>query len=193
MEDENSKIFLCYSMEYTINDYNEDLEKGNKDRIAEFFYNRFNERYIEPFEENEKKNGFSMMAVACLMIEALECFDQGLKETPRKKGKQFFENFFFRCDDLADFRGLGFYKHIRCGILHQAETTGGWKISRRGEIPLLNKSTKTINATKFLEQLKKYLINYRKKLEKEGFNGPIWLKFKKKMNTIIKNCQVKNK
>lgn len=188
-------------MKYTIADYEKDKKEGNRKRMAEFIYERFNERYIEPFDAiiyKKKKNGFSLMAISCLMIEALETFWQGLKDSREKengkniKGGDFFEAFFSHCNELREFGGFGnkFYKYIRCGILHQAETTGGWKISRKKEVPLLDKATRTINANEFFNQLKKYLKSYRTKLETQELNSDIWVKFNKKMEAIISNCVV---
>ncbi len=193
MEEVNSKILLCFNQEYSIADYNKDFKQGNKKRIARFISDRFQERYIEPFKKNKSKNGFSMMAVACLMIEALESFYQGFKDT-KNKSKECFKTFFEHCEELKEFRGLeeDFYYHIRCGILHQAETREGWKISRKKEFPLLDKKARTINATKFLNQLENYLIGYSKKLEKSDFTDDIWKKFEIKMDAIIKNCQAKS-
>lgn len=194
-------IILCKKMnDYTISDYIKDCKQGNKERMAKFIYERFNERYIEPFEaicDKKKKNGFSLMAISCLMIEALETFYQGLEDSRKDKnsndiyGGDFFEAFFSHCDELTEFKGMGikFYKNIRCGILHQAETKGGWKISRKGRDPLLNNNRKTINATKFFNQLKKYLETYRKELEKQELYNSIWINFKEKMEAIIANCQ----
>ncbi len=189
MEDVNSKTLLCYKKKYSIADYNNDLRQGSKKRIAQFLVDRFEERYIEPFKKNKNKNGFSMMAVACLMIEALESFYQGYENT-KNKSKDCFITFFEHCDELKEFRGMeeDFYFHIRCGILHQAETRNGWKIRRRG--PLLKKETRTINATEFLNQLEKYLISYSEKLENSDNTADIWKKFEKKMAAIIENCQV---
>lgn len=193
MEEVNSKILLCFNKEYSIADYNKDFRQGNKKRIARFIFDRFEERYIKPFKKNKKKNGFSIMAVACLMIEALESFYQGFEDT-KNKSKDCFKTFFEHCDELKEFRGLeeDFYNHIRCGILHQAETRDGWKISRKKEFPLLNEKIRTINATKFLNQLEKYLIDYSEKLEKSDFTDEIWKKFEIKMAAIIKNCQTKS-
>ena len=36
-----------------------------------------------------------------------------------------FRLFFDAVDSFKAFRGRDLYKHVRCGILHQAETTGG--------------------------------------------------------------------
>lgn len=195
MKDETLKIILCQTMNnYTIADYNNDCEQGNKKRMADFIYKRFNERYIEPFEAIEdktKKNGFSLMAIACLMIEALESFWQGLGDT-KNISKKIFMDFFSHCLELKDFNGLEeqFYKNIRCGILHQAETRAGWKISREKNIPLLDKERRIINANRFHTKLKYYLERYKKELETQDLSSSIWKNFKKKMKTVIKNCQM---
>ena len=70
--------------------------------------------------------------------------------------------------------------------LHQAETTGGWKISRKG--PLLDRTIKTINASRFQRELIKSLNSYRSTLESEPFTSPTWNAFKKKMEAICNNC-----
>lgn len=201
MTDNASSIVLCKKLNnYTIAHYIEDCKNGNKRKMADFIFERFNERYIEPFEaikDKKKRNGFCLMAISCLMIEALETFYQGLKDSRKDKnnkkidGGAFFEAFFSHCKELTEFKGRGliFYKNIRCGILHQAETKGGWKISRMGKDPLLNINGKTINATKFFNQLKKYLESYRKDLETQDLNNSIWINFKEKMEAIINNCQ----
>ena len=86
------------------------------------------------------------------MIGALESFSQGVPDTTGAGGAAF-QSFFDREDGLKVFRAhaKGFYKHVRCGILHQAETTGGWKITRKG--PLLDEATRTVNATRFQREL----------------------------------------
>ncbi len=196
MKDDVLTTILCKSKGedgYTIADFKEDMKNGDKESLADFIYKRFSERYILPFEsiaDTKKKNGFSIMAVACLMIEALESFYQGLEDT-KKISKDCFKSFFSHCEELKAFKGLefDFYKNVRCGILHQAETRSGWKIRRLGE--LLEKNSKTINATEFLKQLKKYLIRYSKELKMHDLKDDIWLKFKKKMDAIIGNCYPK--
>jgi len=163
--------------------------------MAEFIKNRFSERYIEPFkaigDKKKYKNGFSLMAISCLMIEALESFWQGLEDTKRKS-REIFIDFFCHCDELKDFRGIGdqFYSNIRCGILHQAETRGGWKISREIGVPLLDKEKRIINANIFHGKLEEYLKRYQTELETQDLNSLLWKNFKKKMDAIIKNCQM---
>ena len=186
---------LWYKENYKVTEYDDDCNQENVERLADFIYGRFYERYLQPFEKMnlDIKNGFSIMAIACLMIETLENFWRGSKETPRGRGNEYFESFFSRCSHsnnyLSVFQGLKFYKYIRCGILHQAETKGGWKVRRDG--PLLKEETKTINATKFLGQLNEYLKWYREELKKRDFKtDEIWKNFRKKMKAIKKNCGI---
>jgi hypothetical protein len=114
----------------TVADYKTWRAEGEpgKAKIAEFFRERVRERYIEPVMvlNGEEKNGFSIMAQSCLLMEAYETFRQGWPSSDKKSASAFC--FFFDREDLfRDFRGHAqqFYKNVRCGILHQGETTGG--------------------------------------------------------------------
>jgi hypothetical protein len=124
------------------------------------------------------------------MIETLASFWKGRPETPRGDGKKTFHWFFEQSQNaaLADFKAHGgaFYEHVRCGILHQGETTGGWKIRRDGE--LFDSAETTINATKFHNALAHCLDAYCKALEADTWDGPVWLAFKCKMNAACQNC-----
>lgn len=104
------------------------------------------ERYIVPFDDKRRKNGFIMMASACLMIESLESFWKGWKKSPNSALAfcQFFERHpsFDAIRDLSD----EFYTHVRCGIMHQGKTTGGWHV-RRDLAQLFDRETRTIDAT----------------------------------------------
>lgn len=178
----------------TVGDYETLLKDKNKSEIATMIYHRFHERYIKPFSYTSNKykkfykNGFAMMASGCLLIEALESFCNGW-ETTKDTGDNTFNSFFQRTTSLKVFRNMKFYTHIRCGILHQAETTGGYKISRTG--PLFDNKNRVINATEFLRELKGHLDNYRDELNKSEWDSEIWDNFRRKMRTINKNCEKK--
>jgi len=193
--DENGKFFTV-----TIKNYKNMLEQKNKEKIADFIYNRLYSRYIKPFEyQDEKKdnrktyqihykNGFSMMASYCLLIETLQSFKNGWGDSDRKSG-QAFKEFFKDNEDFSTLKNKGkeIYSHVRCGILHQGETTGGWKIRRDGDE--LEKD-KTINAVMFGKALEKALEDYRGKLQTEEWDSEIWDNFRTKMRKIIQNCTV---
>ena len=188
MKGKRTECFLSSST--TVDKYRE-MEK-NKDvkGIVEFAKERFEERYITPFKQNPKKNGFIMMASACLMIEALQSFWQGWRKSPNTALA--FCQFFERNPRFDTIRGLSqeFYSHIRCGIMHQGETTGGWHIRRDLE-KLYEESTKTIDATVFLREMKEALGDYCSTLQSESWDSEVWRKFRKKMKDVCNNTEPK--
>ena len=178
----------------TVADYKTWLAEAEpgKAKIAEFFRERVRERYIEPVMvlNAEEKNGFSIMAQSCLLIETYETFRQGWPSSDKKSGPAFC--FFFDREDLfRDFRGHAqqFYKNVRCGILHQGETTGGWHITRENGEPLFDANTHTIHATKFHALMAKVIDKYRDELKAKPLTDEIWIRFMTKMNATVTNCE----
>ncbi len=179
----------------TIADYNNFIKNKNKEKIADFIYNRLHSRYIKPFEykddkniyQTQYKNGFSMMASYCLLVETLQSFKNGWGDSDRKSG-QAFKEFFQDNEDFSTLKNKGkeIYSHVRCGILHQGETTGGWKIRRDGDKLEENNA---INVFKFGKALEKSLENYKKKLKSEEWDSEMWDNFRTKMRKIIQNCE----
>ena len=165
---ENTKL----SSSFSIKQYR--TCKASKDtiQISNLISERFKERYIEPFNDNKAKHGFSMMAISCLMIEALYSFKKGWKtSTGSGSGNDVFKDFFATSNYLNEFKNITFYSDIRCGLLHQAETYNCWKILRKGK--LLNITDKTINATKFLEAINKELEDYIDRLKSEPYSSEL--------------------
>jgi hypothetical protein len=155
--------------------------------IADFVVERFTERYLDPIEvDPARKNGFTIMAVSCLMVESLESFRRGWKDT-HHKSQEAFSSFFSHWDQFAEFRPVAkeFYQHVRCGILHQAETTGGWRIVRTGPIRKQN----VINATKFSGSLRSVLDTYSSSLRSENWESDIWKAFRNKMDAVCLNTK----
>ena len=66
---------------FTVRDYKDALMARDKNKIADAIHLRFEERYIR---WTKIVHGFTMMAISCLMIEALESFRYGWPDT---KGK----------------------------------------------------------------------------------------------------------
>lgn len=161
----------------------------DRDAIATMICNRFTERYIAPVSI-QGTHGFTIMAVSCLMIEALETFRQGWKNSERQS-KAAFCYFFDASEPFKDFRGYVqiFYTHIRCGILHQAETTGGWRI-RRDKSPLIDVNNLTINAELFLNVLKLVLDDYCDMLKAADWESTEWRNARNKLGEIVKNCRI---
>ncbi|WP_417198927.1 hypothetical protein [Bizionia sp.] len=165
-------------------------DADSKTKLIDLIHHRFYYRYVKHLKSID--SGFLKMAVSCLMIEALESFRQGKKDTKAKGiGKQMFKDF-FEIEQIL-FPGFkdvhaDFYYSIRCGILHQAETNNGWRILRKNS--LLDTKNKTINAKKFVEMLEKSLENYTSSLENEDFNSEIWNNAIFKLENVCENCRV---
>ena len=184
------RIDSYLSSAITVSKYREMVQLKDVKRIVAFLKERFEGRYIAPFENNKKKNGFIMMAASCLMIEALESFWQGWEKTPNSALA--FCQFFERNSRFDQLRGYSqeFYKNVRCGIIHQGETTGAWHV-RRDLKSLFDKSTKTIDATRFLKEVKGALHDYCSELEKEAWDSGVWKNFRNKMKNICNNSEKK--
>jgi len=163
-------------------------KEKHKSKIIKFITSRFTERYITPLRcDPELKHGFCTMAICCLMIETLESFWRGW-DNSRNQSELAFCSFFDRSHNLRAFDGYvtDFYKNVRCGILHQAETMNGWHIRRDGS--LFDTQTKTINATLFHDEMEICLKYYCSTLEQADWDSTIWANFRKKMKAIISHC-----
>jgi len=187
-DDENKKVI-------TILNYKQFLIDKDKKAIADFIYGRLHSRYINPFEEhgstNPRKNGFSMMANYCLLIETLQSFKNGWGDS-RYKSEEAFKQFFSDNPDFAELEGKGavIYRYIRCGILHQGETTEGWRITREGK-KLLNEKDRLIDAYIFGQRMTSNLNRYRESLKASGWDSEKWCKFRVKMEKIVANTKIK--
>src|SRR6266568_3318145 len=176
---------------YTTEDYWLDVRNKQRRRIASAIYRRFQERYLRPISRPNVKHGFTMMAVACLMVEALESFRRGWPDT-RYKSEHAFCSFFDAHARFAPFRrhASNFYKGVRCGILHQAETTLGWRIRRDApRLLTIASGIRTINATMFVIALRDTLKEYRDRLKTAPWDGELWQSLREKMKAVCKNCE----
>lgn len=165
-----------------------DKDDNAKSKLIELIYHRFYNRYVKHIKHID--SGFLMMAVSCLMIETLESFRQGKKNTKGKGvSEQMFIDFFTTDNTLfPGFKNIAcdFYSSIRCGILHQAETTNAWRIIRKDD--LLDIPNRTINAKKFVKALEKSLDNYIETLKANDLNSAIWVSALLKIEDVCKNC-----
>jgi hypothetical protein len=173
---------------FTVRDYKAARDARDRDIIAEGIRRRFTERYIKPTLAPADRHGFTMMAISCLMIEAFVSLQNGWK-TSDGKGELAVSLFFDGEDQFRDFKGhaKAFYKNVRCGILHQAETNQGWKIIRNGM--LFDLGTHTINADLFLQNLKAALDDYCDRIKEIAWSDAEWKNVRKKMNAISENCR----
>jgi hypothetical protein len=201
------------SSNVTVQRYREMESTKDRRGLAKFIKERLLERYVDPLQTAKKKHGFLIMAAACLLIETLESFYRGWPDTNEGKasadiddpckpadpnrttvsaGEVAFCYFFQREPAFALFRPYAseFYKCVRCGILHQGETTGGWRIRREGD-DLFDAPSLTINANKFLAVVERSIGAYAEELRRPeaDWNDEIWENFQVKMNAIIDHCK----
>ncbi|MBN9295662.1 MAG: hypothetical protein J0I41_01570 [Filimonas sp.] len=159
-----------------------------KNEIIKLIRHRFENRYIK--HVREIKSGFLKMSIGCFIIETLQSFKEGEKDTSRI-GKKMFVNFFK--SEINNFPGFNnklskdFYSNIRCGILHQSETKNAWRILLTG--PLLDTTSKAINAELFILALEESLKNYLANLKKQDFNSDLWKFAFLKLKDICENCK----
>lgn len=175
---------------FTVRDYKAALAARDRKTIADALHRRFTERYLEPTMSAKHKHGFTMMAISCLMIESLESFRQGWPNSDGKS-KAAFCYFFDSNDRFKEFRGHSgaFYKNVRCGILHQAETTGSWKITRKEAAPLFDSGSLTINAVRFVRALHSALDEFHDRLKAADWDSVDWKNVRIKMKALGDNCR----
>lgn len=126
-------------------------------------------------------------AIACLMLEALESLLCGWKKSGRQSEKMFVE-FLDRESDFAAPKGCGpdFHTNVRCGILHRAETTAGWRVLRSGD---LFDGDRTLNAHKFIRALQRVLNIHCDQLKGINWGDKRWNAARRKLNNICDNCR----
>ena len=197
------------SSKVTVRRYREMETAKDRQGSARFIKERLLERYVDPLETAKKKHGFLMVAAACLLIETLESFYRGWLDTDERiqrgdiedpckpadparsrvsRGEAAFCYFFHREPAFVPFRPYAhdFYVCVRCGILHQGETTGGWRIRREGHLL----DDRTINASKFLEAVERAVSKYAATLwNTDDWEDIVWKNFRKKMDAIILHCK----
>lgn len=177
----------------------DDPASGDWVTAVQILEGRIHERYIEPIdhliaaEEHrpaiERRFGFTVLAVDCLLIETLGAFREGLEDT-EGKSKATFCGFLtsrplFSGDFDADL-AKRFYKEFRCGILHQAEIGGDSKVWSVG--PLIREvgGKLIVNRNKLHESLKAEFQNYLAEL-RDPANAILRTKFRTKMDFISRS------
>jgi hypothetical protein len=166
------------------------LQRKNEDRV--FFVgvirHRLIHRYMEPLS-SQKTSSFLLVAVSCLLIETLQSFRAGQNNTNRKSQKTFKDFFEGNSDLFPGFSAVAkeFYENIRCGILHQAETTNGWRLKKVG--PLLDSREKVINGELFFRAVRKAVEKYLLTLKTDEIETQNWRNALIKLKFICDNCK----
>lgn len=152
-----------------------------------FFESRITTRYLNPIEAIERGSdiegeGFAITAIICSLIETMETFRLGKayrrasrekpldNETEYFRSQEIFEDFlkkhepfkaYFSTGDLA----TSFYENVRCAVLHEAATRGGWRIRIDTSVLLeVRGDSFVLNRNLFVQAITQYMSVYKTEL-----------------------------
>jgi hypothetical protein len=189
------------------------LRTRDRNGLVSFVRQRHTERFFQPIQqlrrakENAQGYGFAMMALCSLLIETIQSYREGLPTTysaeltrckqmrrvpkpyriPQRTTisgvsafRRFFQHFRVEFDGLS---GTEFYRKIRSGLLHQAQTKGGWRLTaNRARLW----ETKTIDRNLFADQLEMAFERHLAELTRADWTSVIWLNTRRKIWWLIR-------
>jgi hypothetical protein len=154
--------------------------------------------------------GFAVMALCSLLIETIQSYWDGLPSTHQGElnelrkhktppeysvpensewpqtgaevFKRFFDNPLF-APLFPDIDYLQFYRNIRNGLLHQAQTKGGWRLEKEGS--LWDNMERTVNRTLFAQRVEDAFDKYIEALEKRDWEDDLWKKARRKIWWLV--------
>jgi cation transport regulator ChaC len=189
------------NIEWTVNHWKMiDFSKEEGWQLAiDIFEDRIRGRFLDMVKliQGEPYAGFSVMALDCLLIETLQQFREGVRETPARQSGEYFRRFLTETEFSEYFDGKKadlFYDFIRCGILHMAEIKGTSRILTRKGVPVVKINGPEIcpdglvlNRRRFHAILEYVFQSYVKDLRKNNPpNQELRDRFKSKMDQICK-------
>ena len=135
-------------------------------------------------------SAFAVLTIDSAVIETLEQFRRGEKETPPGKSGEFFRVFLTTTRLKRYFRSQTanlFYKTIRCGLLHQGETKSDSRVTKKPFVVRRSRTGKGIrvNAGRLHNELEATFEDYVGALLKGDQN--LRASFVKKMGHIARN------
>jgi hypothetical protein len=155
-----------------------------------FYRMRIDTRYLHPIasiqqEDTQCGEGFTIVALFCTLVEFLESCERGdnfrfigrtgaklqPNEYNERQASSYFKDFLrtrmpFNTlipSTLVD----SFYQNVRCGLLHEARTKGGWVISTgasSGALISQKDGQITLFRNQLIPALETYFREYRKRL-----------------------------
>lgn len=170
------------------------------DIALEIFKDRITNRFLTQIEnlskENTRVNAFAIMALNCFLVETLYQFKNGLAKTQKTKNpnnNRSSEGYTYAVfleeilgPNVSENLRIEFYKNIRCGILHSAQTQEKSYLCYTGQAVYKdNDGYLAVNVKEFFNLLRQYYQNYMHQL-RHNTNPILRKNFIKKMNLI---CQ----
>jgi hypothetical protein len=182
------------SRSYTIEDYRRLTFTAESDwtTAIAIFRDRLETRYLEHVRAvlNRPTSGFAALAIDAALVETIEQFRRGRRNTPYGEGAKYFRAFLtetrFGKYFTAETARL-FYKTIRCGLLHQGEADESSRIKRGSGYPLVSLTQDArgivLNAELFHAELEGAVDDYLVRLA-DPAEVELREAFRKKMNFI---------
>ncbi|MEK7995024.1 MAG: hypothetical protein AAB403_14555 [Planctomycetota bacterium] len=190
------------------------LRRRHKFDLINFLRERYDERFFQPIQllrnavGSHQGYGFAMMALCSLLVESIQCCRDGLPSTntrelrnlaqyapppiydvprsERKTGPAAFRDFFAHFSSLfPDLDGEEFYRNIRNGLLHQAQTKNRWTI-RVDSARLCEPTNRVINRDLFADRLRDAFEAYLTELRTSPRDSDIWRKARRKIWWLIR-------
>lgn len=190
----------------------EELVRFMSERYNERFFGPIHS--LRQASGNHRGFGFAVMSLCSLLVETIQCYREGfpssdegeLKElskmpenaaapatfrlsAPFKAGSRVIFKSFFSCPEhqrfLPGVDGEIFFKKIRCGLLHQAQTKDGWRVTRTGSF--WDSGNSSINRDEFSMRLEQCFNGYLEDLSAESnWLSPIWTAAAKKIWWLLR-------
>jgi len=157
-----------------------------KEAFDDYFHARLSLRYLNPIKILQDNGtfqgeGFSIVAIQCSLIEFLESTIQGISYRYRRKkdppltqyeysdsGDIFVQFLTGRNPFSQSFdeqSATEFYVNIRCGLLHEARTKGGWTIWAKSPTnSLISQREKIVYRDNFQDALLTFVDWYKSAL-----------------------------
>lgn len=157
-----------------------------KEAFRDFFKARLDSRYFKPIEvlggmEQYDGEGFAIVALHCTLIEFLASTLEGktykyrngqspLGQFEYSNSRDMFITFLenhepFKAMFSTQGKARDFYASVRCGLLHEARTKGGWKIRVcKADGPAIDVHEKIVYRNKMQAAFDQFVTWYRGKL-----------------------------
>ena len=144
-------------------------------------------RQIETLSDNICANSFTIMALNCLLVDALHQFKDGLRDSKNNSGEKY-KNFLQDAlsDTFDEQMAKRFYSDVRCGILHSAQTGNKARLTdNNGYIVCIENDILLVSVHRFSQRIRDYFDDYTYRLSDRS-NKMLRRKFIKKMDFICK-------
>ena len=186
--------------------------------LVTFLRARHNERFFQPIgvlnraRGSERGYGFASLALCSLLIETIQSFREGLPTTnggelsalrrtpnvppqfqlpapPAVCGREAFTRFFKQYQShFPELCGDTYYDQVRNGLLHQAQTKGGWTIRKsctKNVQCVADVPRRVLYRDDFAEALESSFKEYLDELSKTAWTDDLWKKAARKIWWLI--------